>query len=73
MQRETEADSGHDTSVEARLETQPSTSKAQSEYDEFLARAAPRNMSELKVMNGSFENFDHKKEPLLVLKVHVAP
>ena len=43
------------------MEPQPSTSKAQSEYDDFLDRTAPKNMSELKLMNSSFESFDRQE------------
>ena len=46
------------------MKPQPSTSKAQSEYDDFLACTAPRNISELKLMNGSFENLDQQEGTL---------
>ena len=45
---------------ETHEEPQSSTSKAQmqSEYDDFLDRTAPENMSELKLMNSSFNDFE---------------
>ena len=62
MRRETEAndlESPVNTSVKTCVEPQPSTSKAQTDYDDFLARTAPANMSERKLMNSSFENFNN--------------
>ncbi|XP_068700909.1 uncharacterized protein [Montipora foliosa] len=62
IRRETESDGRHDTGVEipeTRVEPQPSTSKAKNEYDDFLDRTAPKNMSEAKLLNSSFGNFDH--------------
>ena len=43
------------------MEPQLSTSKAQNEYDNFLDPTAPKNMSELKLMNNSLEDFDRKE------------
>ena len=47
---------------ETHEEPQSSTSKAQmqSEYDDFLDRTAPENMSELKLMNSSFNDFENE-------------
>ena len=62
MRRETEAndlESPVNTSVKTCVEPQPSTSKAQTDYDDFLARTAPANMSERKLMNSSFENVNN--------------
>lgn len=61
VRRETEENGRNDTSVESHEEPQPSTSKAQSEYDDFLDRTAPKNMSELKLMNSSFEKLDQQE------------
>ena len=61
VRREAEENDRNDTSVESHVEPQPSTSKAQSEYDDFLDRTAPKNMSELKLMNSSFESFDRQE------------
>ena len=61
VRREAEENDRNDTSVESHVEPQPSTSKAQSEYDDFLDRTAPKNMSELKLMDSSFENFDRQE------------
>ena len=60
MRRETEADGRHDISIETHLKPQPSISKV-GEYNDFLAGTAPRNMSELKLMNGSFANLDQQE------------
>ena len=60
MRRETNTNEGHETSEETHEEPQPSTSKAQSEYDDFLDRTAPRNMSELKLMNSCFKDFENE-------------
>ena len=60
IQRETNTDGGHETTEETREEPQPSTPKAQSEYDDFLDRTAPKNMSELKTMNSSFKDLKNK-------------
>ena len=43
------------------MEPQLSTSKAQNEYDNFLDPTALKNMSELKLMNNSLEDFDRKE------------
>lgn len=61
VRREIEENERNDTSVESHEEPQPSTSKAQSEYDDFLDRTAPKNMSELKLMNSSFEKLDQQE------------
>ena len=61
VRMEAEENDRNDTSVESHVEPQPSTSKAQSEYDDFLDRTAPKNMSELKLMNSSFESFDRQE------------
>ena len=60
IQRETNTDGGHETSEETHEEPQPSTSKAQSEYDDFLDQTTPKNMSELKIMNSSFKDLKNE-------------
>ena len=56
-------DCDQETSEGTREEPQSSTSKAQmqSEYDDFLDRTAPANMSELKLRNSSFTNFENEE------------
>lgn len=58
MRRETSTDANHDASEESCKELQPSTSKGKSEYDDFLDRTAPKNMSELKLRNSSFNDLE---------------
>ena len=60
MLRETNTDGNHEASEESREEPQPSTSKAKSEYDDFLDWTAPKNMSELKLRNSSFKDLDNE-------------
>ena len=58
MRRETSTDANHDAIEESCKELQPSTSKGKSEYDDFLDRTAPKNMSELKLRNSSFNDLE---------------
>ena len=60
MRRETNTDGNHEASEESRKEPQPSTSKAKREYDDFLDRTAPKNMSELKLRNSSFKDLENE-------------
>ena len=59
IRSETHTDGDQETCEETREEPQSNASKAQmqSEYDDFLDRTAPENMSELKFMNSSFKDF----------------
>ena len=63
MQRETHTNGDQETSEETHEEPRPSTSKAQmqSEYDDFIDQNAPGNMSELKLMNSSFKDFQNEE------------
>ena len=58
MRRERSTDVNHDAIEELCKELQPSTSKGKSEYDDFLDRTAPKNMSELKLRNSSFNDLE---------------
>ena len=58
MRRETSTVANHDAIEESCKELQPSTSKGKSEYDDFLDRTAPKNMSELKLRNSSFNDLE---------------
>ena len=57
--REAEENGRNNTIIESHMEPQLSTSKAQNEY--FLDPTAPKNMSQLKLMNNSLEDFDRQE------------
>ena len=60
IRREIEAEGDVGSHVESN-ETQPSTSDAPSEGKEMSNVSTPKNMSELKLMNSSFEEFEDRK------------
>ena len=51
------------------MEPQPSTSKAQNEYDDFLDRTAGKSMSKAKLLTVLLRILITKKKSSLVLKV----
>ena len=66
MRRETNTDGNHEASEESREEPQPSTSKAKSEYDDFLDRGfktpnKPKTTRERKEMGGRGEEEEKKR------------